>query len=77
MLGTRIRTIHDFGYVALEFVHVHPEDSGSAAFFVHFNRSSVFSLGIYTCRASNAFGEAITEFEIECRRKYFVAISRE
>ncbi|CAJ0920993.1 unnamed protein product, partial [Mesorhabditis belari] len=26
--GSRIRTIHDFGYVGLEFLHVHPEDSG-------------------------------------------------
>ncbi|CAJ0586229.1 unnamed protein product, partial [Mesorhabditis spiculigera] len=27
--GSRIRTIHDFGYVGLEFLHVHPEDSGT------------------------------------------------
>ena len=26
--SSRIRTIHDFGYVALEFAHIHPEDSG-------------------------------------------------
>ncbi|GMT09920.1 hypothetical protein PFISCL1PPCAC_1217, partial [Pristionchus fissidentatus] len=26
--GSRIRMIHDFGYVGLEFLHVHPEDSG-------------------------------------------------
>ncbi|CAI4222564.1 unnamed protein product [Auanema sp. JU1783] len=28
MFGSRIRTIHDFGYVGLEFLHIHPEDSG-------------------------------------------------
>ncbi|CAD5224123.1 unnamed protein product [Bursaphelenchus okinawaensis] len=27
--SSRIRTIHDFGYVALEFLHIHPEDSGT------------------------------------------------
>ncbi|TKR69858.1 hypothetical protein L596_021954 [Steinernema carpocapsae] len=27
--ASRMRTIHDFGYVALEFLHVHPEDSGT------------------------------------------------
>ncbi|MFH4979231.1 hypothetical protein AB6A40_005940, partial [Gnathostoma spinigerum] len=50
MLGSRIRTMHDFGYVGLEFLHVHPEDTG-----------------IYTCKASNAAGEATTEFALECR----------
>ncbi|OZC07058.1 hypothetical protein X798_05950 [Onchocerca flexuosa] len=50
MFGSRIRTMHDFGYVGLEFLHIHPEDSGT-----------------YTCRASNAAGEAITEFFIECK----------
>ncbi|RCN50589.1 immunoglobulin I-set domain protein [Ancylostoma caninum] len=29
MFGSRIRTIHDFGYVGLEFLHVHPEDTGT------------------------------------------------
>ncbi|CAB3397921.1 unnamed protein product [Caenorhabditis bovis] len=28
MFGSRIRTIHDFGYVGLEFLHIHPEDTG-------------------------------------------------
>uniref|UniRef100_A0A915PRJ2 Ig-like domain-containing protein n=1 Tax=Setaria digitata TaxID=48799 RepID=A0A915PRJ2_9BILA len=50
MFGSRIRTMHDFGYVGLEFMHVHPEDSGT-----------------YTCKASNAAGEATTEFFIECK----------
>lgn len=27
--SSRIRTIHDFGYVALEFLHIHPQDSGT------------------------------------------------
>nr|CDQ05422.1 BMA-KETN-1, isoform j [Brugia malayi] len=50
MFGSRIRTMHDFGYVGLEFLHIHPEDSGT-----------------YTCKASNAAGEATTEFFIECK----------
>lgn len=50
MFGSRIRTMHDFGYVGLEFLHIHPEDSGT-----------------YTCKASNAVGEATTEFFIECK----------
>ncbi|VDK45179.1 unnamed protein product [Anisakis simplex] len=50
LFGSRIRTIHDFGYVGLEFLHVHPEDTGT-----------------YTCKASNAAGEAITEFAFECK----------
>ncbi|CAD6198030.1 unnamed protein product [Caenorhabditis auriculariae] len=29
MFGSRIRTIHDFGYVGLEFLHIHPEDTGT------------------------------------------------
>ncbi|MCP9264543.1 hypothetical protein DINM_022655 [Dirofilaria immitis] len=29
MFGSRIRTMHDFGYVGLEFLHIHPEDSGT------------------------------------------------
>uniref|UniRef100_F1KPJ7 Titin n=1 Tax=Ascaris suum TaxID=6253 RepID=F1KPJ7_ASCSU len=29
LFGSRIRTIHDFGYVGLEFLHVHPEDTGT------------------------------------------------
>ena len=53
MFGSRIRTMHDFGYVGLEFLHIHPEDSGT-----------------YTCKASNAAGEAVTEFFIECKRKF-------
>lgn len=53
MFGSRIRTMHDFGYVGLEFLHIHPEDSGT-----------------YTCKASNAAGEATTEFFIECKRKH-------
>lgn len=27
--SSRIRTIHDFGYVALEFLHIHQQDSGT------------------------------------------------
>ncbi|VDK72603.1 unnamed protein product [Litomosoides sigmodontis] len=50
MFGSRIRTMHDFGYVGLEFLHIHPEDSGT-----------------YTCKASNAAGEATTEFFIDCK----------
>lgn len=50
MFGSRIRTIHDFGYVGLEFLHVHPEDTGK-----------------YICRATNAAGQAQTEFSLECR----------
>ncbi|KJH46031.1 immunoglobulin I-set domain protein [Dictyocaulus viviparus] len=52
MFGSRIRTIHDFGYVGLEFLHIHPEDTG-----------------IYTCRATNASGEANTQFKLECKPK--------
>uniref|UniRef100_A0A158P8T2 Titin n=1 Tax=Angiostrongylus cantonensis TaxID=6313 RepID=A0A158P8T2_ANGCA len=29
LFGSRIRTIHDFGYVGLEFLHIHPEDTGT------------------------------------------------
>uniref|UniRef100_A0A0N5ALN5 Immunoglobulin I-set domain protein n=1 Tax=Syphacia muris TaxID=451379 RepID=A0A0N5ALN5_9BILA len=29
LFGSRIRTMHDFGYVGLEFLHIHPEDSGT------------------------------------------------
>jgi hypothetical protein len=29
LMGSRIRTMHDFGYVAMEIYHVHPEDIGT------------------------------------------------
>ncbi|XP_013787479.1 titin-like, partial [Limulus polyphemus] len=50
--GTRIRTIHDFGFVVLEISPVYPEDSG-----------------IYSCRAVNRIGEAVTTCTMKCEGK--------
>lgn len=51
-LGTRIRTINDFGFVVLEISPVYPEDSG-----------------LYSCRAFNKVGEAVTTCTIKCSGK--------
>lgn len=49
LLGTRIRTINDFGFVVLEISPIYPEDSG-----------------LYSCRAFNKVGEAVTTCTIKC-----------
>ncbi|XP_067120871.1 titin [Centruroides vittatus] len=50
--GTRIRPIHDFGFVVLEISPVYPEDSG-----------------LYSCRATNRVGEAVTTCTVKCEGK--------
>lgn len=50
--GTRIKTIHDFGFVVLEISPVYAEDSG-----------------IYTCRAFNEYGEAVSTAKLHCEGK--------
>lgn len=56
-VGTRIRTIHDFGFVVLEISPVYPEDSG-----------------VYTCKAKNKYGEAITTCTINVEGKRSVIL---
>ncbi|XP_022243271.1 titin-like [Limulus polyphemus] len=52
LLGTRIRSINDFGFVVLEISPVYPEDSG-----------------VYSCRATNKIGEAVTTCTMKCEGK--------
>ncbi|XP_015783235.1 titin isoform X1 [Tetranychus urticae] len=50
--STRMRTIHDFGFVVLEISPIYPADSG-----------------VYTCKAVNKFGEAVTTCTIQVTGK--------
>ncbi|CAG2164046.1 unnamed protein product [Oppiella nova] len=55
--GSRFITTNDFGYVALDILHIQPEDSG-----------------VYTIRAINSLGEAITTATMRVNSKAAVQI---